>query len=123
MRKTIAAAAGLALCLPAFAHADVLDELTRTPMTLPGRYLKRVPIGEASKIDVFDSLGAPVRETELGERVMWTYEDRSESAAGFSRSTTVTQWIYVFEGDTLVDVRLVGGAGRRDSARERQGLD
>lgn len=100
---------------------ELVERLERSTFTLPGGYLKKVPIGEATKSNVFEALGIPAREMELGDQLMWVYEERSEKLglAGLS-SVSVTQWIYVFEGDTLIDVRLQGAQGRRDSARERQ---
>lgn len=75
-----------------------MGDLTRPGlMTNPEKYLQTVGLETHTKTDVLNVIGPPHRQASAEGRDYWTYQLSNEGARA--------RYTYIFEGDTLVDVR------------------
>lgn len=91
-------------------HAAELPPSPST-WTLPGKYLKRFPLGEVTDEELLLAYGAPRMTAVAGESIVWTYQESGEDSPA---------WSYVMREGVVVDVLYRAPGGRRDSALERQ---
>jgi hypothetical protein len=100
------------IVLAAFVSCDARAQTIDPPgaFTLPGKWLKNVPLDQVNDQELVTVMGAPANTMVVGEQVYWVYEyDEPKST-----------WTFVMNDGIVVDVVYRSEGGRTESARERQ---